>query len=488
MELNEIKIRIRKTVPVSSKKDPFCLNNIYLSSNKSVTFGRQLTEGVHVRLLSKTTPLMISRKHATIAPSPESSEEKVCFAVTDHNSMNGVYVNNSRITASEPHDLDIGDAITFGCGVGSQPAEFEYIFEAVSTKTNKRVDHLMNQNISPTKKKRVTDSPSVTIIESKSIQITEQEAKISRLSEELLIKENIQNELQNKLQETETGLIEKLEKQKSDLEVARENAELELKQMLENQLKQKETELKCEFEEQLKSLENEKICVESKLKEELSHKLSEKDQLYHEELKSQKLSLEQAMIDKENELIAQLKAQEGVIEQYKSVEENQKELENCLLELRKEIQDKESQLRDQKEVTKKVESEAKQNVIQTMEDEFTCIICQELFIEATTLPCAHTFCELCLKLWMRKKKNCPVCRRHIKGRAVRSVVLDSAVEKMIEAMEEGAILRRRELKSERLIQKRKEEASEGIVSFGHTSQASLPRPRPPTPPGTIYLL
>jgi len=55
-------------------------------------------------------------------------------------------------------------------------------------------------------------------------------------------------------------------------------------------------------------------------------------------------------------------------------------------------------------------------------------------------------------------------------------------------MEEGAILRRRELKSERLIQKRKEEASEGIVSFGHTSQASLPRPRPPTPPGTIYLL
>ena len=58
--------------------------------------------------------------------------------------------------------------------------------------------------------------------------------------------------------------------------------------------------------------------------------------------------------------------------------------------------------REQENVISKVGSSAKQTVIQIMEDEFTCIICQELFIQATTLPCAHLFCKLSLKSWIRK--------------------------------------------------------------------------------------
>jgi len=67
-----------------------------------------------------------------------------------------------------------------------------------------------------------------------------------------------------------------------------------------------------------------------------------------------------------------------------------------------------------------------------MEDEFTCMICHELFIDSVTLTCAHSFCEMCLRSWMKKKKECPVCRGKITGKAVRSVVLDSAIRKMIE--------------------------------------------------------
>ena len=83
MEFGDIKFRLRKVVPVSttSKIDPICSNYIYLSTNKAATFGRILSEEVQVRLLSKSTPLMISRKHATMYYDSEGES----FMVTDHN-------------------------------------------------------------------------------------------------------------------------------------------------------------------------------------------------------------------------------------------------------------------------------------------------------------------------------------------------------------------------------------------------------------------
>ena len=330
---------------------------------------------------------------------------------------------------------------------------------------------------SPVKRKRAIDSPSVTILESNAVQIQEQEDKIKRLSEDLQQKEERQTELVNKLEETEKGLLDKLGKQKDDLQWERDQAEMHLKELLGRQLHEKELLFRSEYDEQIRLLQNEKNRIEKELQEELSNKLSEKYKVYQQELEVQKLALDQAMLDKENEknkLIAELQAKEGLIEKYKSVEENQKQLEDCLQELRKQIEEKEAQLMEQEEVTKKVEQDAKQTVIQTMEDEFTCIICQELFIEATTLPCAHTFCEVCLRLWMRKKKNCPVCRRRIKGKAVRSFVLDSVVEKMIDAMDDVTKERWAVLKIEREEQKRRDDATEGNVSFGNCYVQNAP--------------
>ncbi|KAJ7365260.1 E3 ubiquitin-protein ligase rnf8 [Desmophyllum pertusum] len=84
-----------------------------------------------------------------------------------------------------------------------------------------------------------------------------------------------------------------------------------------------------------------------------------------------------------------------------------------------------------------------------MEDEFTCIICQDLFINSTTLPCAHSFCEHCLKAWLQKKNNCPICRQPIMGRPVRSLVLDNAIAKMVESMDEETKTRRQTVSQER---------------------------------------
>lgn len=319
------------------------------------------------------------------------------------------------------------------------------------------------------KRRRIVESPTITIIESNNAQIKEQEQKIAILTNNLRDKEETYKSLLNQLQETETGMLQKLEEQKEQLEFDREQAEMYLKDLLQKQLIEKESLLRSEYDTQIKKLENERNLVEKNLQDELSKKLSEKDEVYQKELEKQKLQLEKSMVDKENEkqkLINELSVKESLLEKYKSVEENQKQLETCLEELRKEINEKNNQLKEQQEVTKKVEINAKQTVIQTMEDEFTCIICQELFIEATTLPCAHTFCDMCLRLWLKKKKNCPVCRRRIKGKAVRSLVLDSVVEKMLETMDDADKKRRADLRKEREAQKKRDDSTEGKVTSG----------------------
>ena len=68
---------LRKVNPVVNKDGPLCPNSVYLSRDKPCTFGRAST-GVTTQLVSRTTPLMISRKHATLG----FRDGK--FSITDH--------------------------------------------------------------------------------------------------------------------------------------------------------------------------------------------------------------------------------------------------------------------------------------------------------------------------------------------------------------------------------------------------------------------
>lgn len=75
-----------------------------------------------------------------------------------------------------------------------------------------------------------------------------------------------------------------------------------------------------------------------------------------------------------------------------------------------------------------------QELVTSVCEEFVCVICQEMFINATTLPCAHTFCDHCIRGWMKRQKTCPICRRSmVVGKAVRSYALESAIEKIVDA-------------------------------------------------------
>ena len=58
-----------------------------------------------------------------------------------------------------------------------------------------------------------------------------------------------------------------------------------------------------------------------------------------------------------------------------------------------------------------------------------CSVCHEIFVEATTINCGHTFCRYCLDKWQENMSNCPLCRTDIEQKvAVR--ILDEFVDKM----------------------------------------------------------
>ena len=119
----------------------------------------------------------------------------------------------------------------------------------------------------------------------------------------------------------------------------------------------------------------------------------------------------------------------------KQMDEENKKLLSSIEALKSELAAKDQLLANNEEKTKAAES-AGNSVVSSMQEEFTCVICQELFIIAYTLPCAHSFCEWCIKEWMKRKghKDCPICRKKITTDPVHSLALDNAVSKLVEKL------------------------------------------------------
>lgn len=52
-------------------------------------------------------------------------------------------------------------------------------------------------------------------------------------------------------------------------------------------------------------------------------------------------------------------------------------------------------------------------VKQAVHSHLLCAICRELVVAAHNLRCGHLFCGPCLAAWLRRKKDCPTCRRQV---------------------------------------------------------------------------
>ena len=70
-----------------------------------------------------------------------------------------------------------------------------------------------------------------------------------------------------------------------------------------------------------------------------------------------------------------------------------------------------------------------ENVHSTLETELQCAVCHDVFMNATTINCGHTFCKSCIDKWQQQKSNCPVCRTDIKH-MVAVKTLDQFVDKI----------------------------------------------------------
>lgn len=80
------------------------------------------------------------------------------------------------------------------------------------------------------------------------------------------------------------------------------------------------------------------------------------------------------------------------------------------------------------------------------EDDLSCIICQGLLDQPTTLPCGHSFCLRCLHdLWVSKRGAvdgcpwaCPICRKgpSTKPKLHKNPLLQDLVDKYLQAARE----------------------------------------------------
>ncbi|XP_028409816.1 E3 ubiquitin-protein ligase rnf8-like [Dendronephthya gigantea] len=463
---------LRRVGRFSGEQQPICPNSVLLNALKPTTFGR--TTASNVRLLSCKVPLMISRKHASII----FQDEK--WTIIDHNSLNGVFVNGQRLPADTPQEIKPGDSICFGVAIENNVHEFDYFFEMAPCIKKRKLEFGDAQEKEPKVRKILKDSiernsenvpgPSgenlKEMAKSTACKIQESEKKIEGLN--LLLAEKEKAYLSQL--EQKKDLAEQLLQQKEGLEREKEEQEKYLMGLMQDKLRDKERDLNDQLEQQKAILLAEKEEVEKNLIEEMGRKIEEKDKELTDQLKTQRDRLEnilQIKIDEQMRLQEELTQNKVEQEKLEGMQMNEKKMEENLELLREELVEKQKQLTKQEEITRNAEEMAKKVLVEKMEDEFTCIICQELFFEAMTLACSHSFCDYCLKLWLKKKKTCPICRTDINGTFVRSRVLDSAVEKIVETMDEETKNRRQAVFEER----KKKEVEVTIIND--------------SPPGTI---
>lgn len=226
---------------------------------------------------------------------------------------------------------------------------------------------------------------------------------------------------------TEAKLLQELEEQRAQLEEEKQQLENELQQKLEEQLKQREDALRERLAVEKQSIVDEKEKIEKKLEIEMMCKLDEKKDDLKAELQAQMEKLEKELANKE--------LKEKMLEK----ELTQTRSENCR----------------QQEQLLKVKEDILENFTDLMEAELQCSICAELFIEATTLGCSHSFCNSCVEEWLKRNNICPNCRCAVTTKS-RSIVLDSYIDQMVEHLSDDLKQRRKEIVLARKAEKKKQ--------------------------------
>ncbi|KAH9926137.1 uncharacterized protein B0H18DRAFT_1006669 [Fomitopsis serialis] len=96
--------------------------------------------------------------------------------------------------------------------------------------------------------------------------------------------------------------------------------------------------------------------------------------------------------------------------------------------------------------------------LRLLDEALRCSVCHELYDAPVTLNCGHCFCSLCVRNYLKDKKECPSCRKEASDTQLRkNVALESAVRAWAAAREFTLRLAKQE--ANRLARNASEESS-----------------------------
>ncbi|XP_054053429.1 E3 ubiquitin-protein ligase RNF8 isoform X1 [Rissa tridactyla] len=438
---------------------------LLLEAGTQVTIGRGLD--LTYQLVSKTCPLMISRKHCVFQQNAEGQ-----WTVKDNKSLNGVWLNKQRLDPSKTYPITEGDRIQLGVPLeNKETAEYEY--EVIKEEWEKIRPFLARRNdlgkarSSRTKRKfsleesETSGSEGPSNSKSKRDRVScgneplgeswgrVEEAKhltgkrdvklpspgpseedsgpvgSSPVHSERALSVTHKEPKGSGLAQSWTGL-EML--RKTLVDIMKLKVKVQEKQTAVLNVKQKRR--KCAQREIL-AMEQELRELQDQLCMEQEHQQQQVEELERTFSKEQQ-NLEGVKWQHREENLKEQLAQ--VLQEHHALME---ELSRSKKDFEEIIRAKNKELEETKEEKEKVRAQ-KEEVLNQMNDvlenELQCTICSEHFIEAVTLNCAHSFCSYCINEWTKRKVECPICRQEIKSKT-RSLVLDNCIDRMVEKLD-----------------------------------------------------
>ncbi|XP_060773871.1 E3 ubiquitin-protein ligase rnf8 isoform X2 [Neoarius graeffei] len=404
-----------------------------LFENTEVTIGRGLN--VTHQILSVSCPLMISRNHCMF-----KQREHGQWTVTDNESLNGVWVNGNRISPGKPHVLQQGDIVRFGVPLDGNPVEFEYVLLRSSldkikdflTKTAEAEVKALTSRPKKSKRKFGTD-------ETEPNSTPDSKPKRYRVSNT-----DKSHSLPCPMAATQpdqagpsepSGCFASCSDSSQHLTTLKrysENLKALKKRMGATQKRAAELEgqegSSLEQQQEMEVLQEQMKLLRGELNSQ-------------QELARQRIEILERSVCEEERRLAMERSQEKEDGLKKQLEEALKEHRRVIEELKHEregfqevLQAKDKELevtKEEKERARAQKEEVVTQMTEVLENELQCIICSELFIEAVTLSCAHSFCQHCIEDWRRRRDECPICRQPIVSQA-RSLVLDNCIDRMVE--------------------------------------------------------
>ncbi|NWI23370.1 RNF8 ligase, partial [Sula dactylatra] len=453
-----------------------------------VTVGRGLD--LTYQLVSKTCPLMISRKHCIFQQNAEGQ-----WTVKDNKSLNGVWLNKQRLDPSKAYPIAEGDRIQLGVPLeNKETAEYEY--EVIKEECEKIRPFLAQRNdlgkakSSRTKRKFTLEESETSGSEGPSNsrfkrdrvscdneplgrswgrveeakQLTEKmDAKLpspgpseedsgpvrsSSVHSKKAMSVPRKDQKSSGLAQSRTGL-ERL--RKTLVDIMKLKVKVQEKQTAVLNVKQKRR--KCAqkeilvMEQELQELQDQ-LCMEQEHHqqqvEELERTFSEEQQKVdgvkwqhgEENLKEQLAQVLQEASGYESRIAynGTLVISGMVLLQHHALMEelsrSKKDFEEIIRAKNKELEE----TKEEKEKVRAQKEEVLNQMNEVLENELQCTICSEHFIEAVTLNCAHSFCSYCINEWTKRKIECPICRQEIKSKT-RSLVLDNCIDRMVEKLD-----------------------------------------------------